>query len=189
MDYFSSELGIFNGEGYHGIEDGEGLSAEWRLTGHILGSGTHKRKKSSTYADVSFLGQWNANSNKSGANAEDLNWYGFHAVYNQPEFLLAAQYIATEDAASKYAGKGYSVNGELRLGEITDILSHVGIIGRYDYFEMDDNSGDKKRTIAGVTYKYNKYVEFIANYLGEKGSALDSDEKQDAFMLTTEVNW
>jgi hypothetical protein len=54
---------------------------------------------------------------------------------------------------------------------------------------MDDNSGDKKRTIAGVTYKYNKYVEFIANYLGEKGSALDSDEKQDAFMLTTEVNW
>jgi hypothetical protein len=189
MDYFSSELGIFNGEGYHGIEDGEGLSAEWRLTGHILGSGTHKRKKSSTYADVSFLGQWNANSNKSGANGEDLNWYGFHAVYNQPEFLLAAQYIATEDAASKYAGKGYSVNGELRLGEITDILSHVGIIGRYDYFDMDDNSGDKKRTIAGVTYKYNKYVEFIANYLGEKGSALDPDEEQDAFMLTTEVNW
>ena len=188
-DYFSSELGLFNGEGYHGIEDGEGLSAEWRLTGHIFGEGTHKRKKSSTYADVSFLGQWNANSNKSGANGEDLNWYGFHAVYNQPEFLFAAQYIATEDAASKYAGKGYSINGELRLGEITDILNNVGIIGRYDYFDMDDNSGDKKRTIAGVTYKYNKYVEFIANYLGEKGSALDLEDEQDAFMLTTEVNW
>ena len=186
-DYFSSELGLFNGEGYHGIEDGEGLSAEWRLTGHIFGEGTHKRKKSSTYADVSFLGQWNADSNKHG-NA-DLNWYGFHAVYNQPEFLLAAQYIDTEDAVLKYAGKGYSVNGELRLGELADELNKVGIIGRYDYFDMDDNSGDKKRTIAGITYKYNKYVEFIANYLGEKGSALDPDEEQDAFMLTTEVNW
>jgi len=188
-EHFSSELGLFNGEGYHGIEDGEGLSAEWRLTGHILGGGTHKRKKSSTYADVSFLGQWNANSNKSGADGEDLNWYGLHAVYNQPEFLLAAQYIATEDAASKYAGSGYSVNGELRLGELADELNYVGIIGRYDYFDMDDNSGDKKRTIAGITYKYNKYVEFIANYLGEKGSALDPDEEQDVFMLTTEVNW
>jgi hypothetical protein len=186
-DYFSSELGLFNGEGYHGIEDGEGLSAEWRLTGHIFGEGTHKRKKSSTYADVSFLGQWNADSNKHGN--EDLNWYGFHAVYNQPEFLLAAQYIATEDAASKYAGEGYSINGELRLGEIAEELNYVGIIGRYDYFDMDDNSGDKKRTIAGITYKYNKHVEFIANYLGEKGSALDPDEEQDAFMLTTEVNW
>jgi len=166
-DYFSSELGLFNGEGYHGIEDGEGLSAEWRLTGHIFGEGTHKRKKSSTYADVSFLGQWNADSNKHGN--EDLNWYGFHAVYNQPAFLLAAQYIATEDAASKYAGDGYSINGEIRLGELAEELNYVGIIGRYDYFDMDDNSGDKKRTIAGITYKYNKYVEFIANYLGEKG--------------------
>ncbi len=186
-DYFSSELGLFNGEGYHGIEDGEGLSAEWRLTGHIFGEGTHKRKKSSTYADVSFLGQWNADSNKHGN--EDLNWYGFHAVYNQPAFLLAAQYIATEDAHSKYAGDGYSINGEIRLGELAEELNYVGIIGRYDYFDMDDNSGDKKRTIAGITYKYNKYVEFIANYLGEKGSALDPDEEQDAFMLTTEVNW
>ena len=193
-EYFSSELGLFNGEGYHGIENGEGLSAEWRLTGHIFGTGTEKRKKSSTYADVSFLGQWNADSNKHGN--EDLNWYGLHAVYNQPAFLLAGQYIKTVDAADglngstkNYAGKGYSFNGEIRLGELAEELNYVGIIGRYDYFDMDNNSGDKKRTIAGITYKYNKYVEFIANYLGEKGSALDPDEEQDAFMLTTEVNW
>ncbi len=186
-EHFSSELGLFNGEGYHGIEDGEGLSAEWRLTGHILGGGTHKRKKSSTYADISFLGQWNADSNNH--KNEDLNWYGLHAVYNQPEFLFAAQYITTEDANSKYAGEGYSVNGELRLGTLANELNHMGVIGRYDYFDMEDNSGDKERTIAGLTYKYNKYVEFIANYLGEKGSALDLDEEQDAFMLSAEVNW
>jgi len=185
-DYFSSELGFFNGEGYHDEENGEGLSAEWRLTGHILGTGTEKRKKSSTYADVSFLGQWNADSNKHGN--EDLNWYGVHAVYNQPEFLLAAQYIKTQDAVAKYAGEGYSFNGAYRF---TD---EWGIIGRYDYFDMDasagdEYAGDKERTIAGVTYQYNKYVEFIANYLKEDGTALSDAAKQDAFMLSAEVNW
>ena len=183
MDYFSSELGIFNGEGYHGIEDGEGLSAEWRLTGHLLGGGTHKRKKSSTYADVSFFGQWNADSNKH-KNA-DLNWYGVHAVYNMPMFLVAGQWISTEDADIHYAGEGYSVNGEFRLGEVADEMKNVGIIGRYDSWEMEDGI-DKERTIAGLTYKYNKYVEFIANY---QGTEITGEDKEDAFMLTTEVNW
>jgi hypothetical protein len=180
-EYFSSELGLFNGEGYHGIEDGEGLSAEWRLTGHILGGGTHKSKAKNTYANVSFLGQWNADSNKH--KNEDLNWYGFHAVYNQPEFLLAAQYVATEDADSHYAGEGYSINGEYRF------MKDWNIIGRYDNFELDNTvNGEQTTTIAGVTYKYNKYVEFIANYLGE-GNYKDSGDDQDSIMLTAEVNW
>ena len=189
-NYFSSELGLFNGEGYHGeIENDENvnkLSAEWRLTAHLLGGGEHKRKKKHTYADVSFLGQWNTDSHKH--KDQDLNWYGFHAVYNQPEFLIAAQYIKTDSAATKYAGEGYSFNGAYRFNK------EWGIIGRYDYFEMDapagdEYAGDKERTIAGLTYQYNKYVEFIANYMKEDGTALSDTKKQDAFMFTAEVNW
>ncbi len=187
-EYFSSELGLFNGEGYHDIEDGNGLSAEWRLTGHILGGGTHKRKTSSTYADVSFLGQWNDQSAKHGD--EDLNWYGVHAVYNQPEFLIAAQYIDTVNAANgrygstkNYAGNGYSVNGEYRF------MHNWNIIGRYDNWELDNFSkGTQEMILAGVTYKYNKYIEFIANYLGE-GNKKNSNLDEDAFMLTAEINW
>lgn len=180
-EYFSSELGLFNGEGYHSIEDGEGLSAEWRLTGHILGGGVKKAKKKNTYANVSFLGQWNADSNKH--ENEDLNWYGFHAVYNQPEFLLAAQYIATQDAASKYAGTGYSVNGEFRF------MPKWNFIGRYDNFELDSTSnGKQSNTIAGITYMHNNYVEFIANYLGQENYK-NKGYDQDALMLTAEVNW
>ncbi|MCK5854650.1 MAG: hypothetical protein KAG56_05465, partial [Sulfurovaceae bacterium] len=48
LDNFSSELGVFNGEGYHNTEDGKGLSSEWRLTGHILGTGKKKRKEKVT---------------------------------------------------------------------------------------------------------------------------------------------
>jgi len=176
-EFFSSELGMFNGEGYHGQETGEGLSAEWRLTGHILGGGTHKAKKKYTYANVSFLGQWNEQSNSH--KGEDLNWYGVHAVYNQPLFLLAAQYIATEDAHSKYAGSGYSINAEVRF------MDRWNIIGRYDNFDLDSGV-EKERTIAGIAYKYNNYVEFIANYLGED---ISGKTETDAIMLTAEVNW
>ncbi|MFK5975687.1 MAG: hypothetical protein QM493_04170 [Sulfurovum sp.] len=180
-EYFSSELGLFNGEGYHGEEDGKGLSAEWRLTGHILGGGTHKAKKKNHYANISFFGQMNADSNKH-KNA-DLNWYGVHAVYNQPEFLLAGQYVTTESADAKYAGKGFSVNGEYRF------MKDWNIIGRYDSFEKDTNTnGEQTTAIAGLTYKYNKSVEFIVNYRGQTNNK-DSGNDQDAVMLTAEINW
>ena len=181
MPYFSSELGIFNGEGYHNKEDGDSMSGEWRLTGHILGTGKEKAKPSKTYANVSFFGQQNKNSNKH--KNEDLNWMGVHAVYNQPNFLVAAQYIDVQDADDKYKGDGYSVNGEYRVAE------DWNLIGRYDLFDMADNSGEKKRALAGVTYKYNHNVEFIANYLKEGGSALSSSDSQDAIMLTAQVEW
>jgi len=177
-DYFSSELGVFNGEGYHGIEDGDGMSAEWRLTAHLLGGGTHKHKSKNIYADISFFGQLNEKSNKH--KNEDLDWYGIHAVYNQPEFLVALQYVATENANVNYAGEGYSINGEYRF------MENWNIIGRYDNWEMDEDALTKERSIAGVAYKYNKNVEFIANYLGTDISDNYSD---NAIMLTAEINW
>ncbi len=175
-EYFSSEVGIFNGAGYHGVEDGEGMSAEWRATGHILGTGKEKRKKDVTYADVSFFGQMN--SKRDGV--DDLNWYGVHAVYNQPEFLVAAQYVSVDtDSIAKYVGDGYSVNGEYRA---TDTIN---LIARYDNWELD--SGEKReRTIAGVGYKYNKEVEFIVNY---QGTEITGKDKEDAIMLTAQVEW
>jgi hypothetical protein len=181
LEDFSSELGIFNGEGYHNEEDGQNLSFEWRLTGHLLGTGKQKAKKSLKYANVSFFGQQNQDSNKH--HNKDLNWYGIHAVYNQPEFLVAGQYIDVTDADPAYKGTGYSINGEYRVNH------KWNLIGKYDYFDMDDNSGDKKRAIAGVAYEYNKNVEFIANYLTEGGSKLSKAKTRDAIMLTAQVEW
>jgi phosphate-selective porin len=64
-----------------------------------------------------------------------------------------------------------------------------GLLGRYDNFKLDDQTEDnaeRKRTIVGIAYQYNKNVEFIANYLNENK---DDDTKTDALMLTAEVNW
>jgi hypothetical protein len=176
-EYFSSELGIFNGEGYHGVEDGNGLSGEWRLTGHLLGSGKKHVHKHDTYADVSFFGQYNTDYKAKG---DDFVWYGLHAVYNQPEFLLAGQYIQATDGGDSKEGIGYSVNGEFRFFQKWNLL------GRYDYFELDNVDEERERVLGGISYQYNKNVEFIVNYLKEE---VNNDTKTDAIMLSTEVNW
>jgi len=183
-DYFSSEVGIFNGEGYHGdAHDNEHLSGEWRLTGHILGTGKKHVHKHDTYANVSFFGQYNTEY-KEGQ--DDFIWYGVHAVYNQPEFLLSAQYVEATDGGDSKEGNGYSVNGEFRLDTFSDSMVDWNVIGRYDNFELDNLDEERERILAGISYKYNKYVEFIANYLKEE---VNDDTETDAFMLTAEVNW
>jgi len=148
---------------------------------YILGTGKQKAKKSLKYANVSFFGQQNKESNKHGN--EDLNWMGVHAVYNQPEFLVSAQYIDVADGIDSKRGKGYSVNGEYR---VTD---KYNLIARYDNFKQDIDSKERKRSLVGVAYEYNKNVEFIANYLKEGGDALDSTKTRDAVMLTAAVEW
>lgn len=178
-DYFTSELGIFNGEGYHGTLPTENkLSAEWRLTGHLLGTGKNKEKADETYANVSFFGQHNTDYK---GNGEDFNWYGVHAVYNQPEFLLAAQYVKATKGGSSVEGDGWSVNGEYR------VMKDWNLIGRYDKYELDSDI-DRKRTIAGIAYEYNKNVELIANWQKTDVSGT-SGFKDDALMLTAAIEW
>ncbi len=184
-EYFSSELGIFNGAGYHGVEDGEGLRAAWRLTGHIFGTGKKHVHKSDTYADVSFFGQYGQDEAKVGNADGDYSWYGVHAVYNQPEFLFAAQYIKADKADASRQGDGWSVNGEFRLSAISDSLNDWNVIGRYDDYTLDTDI-EKTTTIAGLAYRYNKYVEFIADY---QKNTKDNTEDKDAFMVTAEINW
>jgi len=181
-EYFSSELGIFNGEGYHGkTDDNTDLSGEWRLTAHLLGTGTKHVHKSDTYANISFFGQYNTNYKETTTSGpkDDFVWYGLHAVYNQPEFLVAAQYVEATDGGVGKEGNGWSLNGEFRFAEKWNLL------GRYDSFDLD--AGDEKeRKIVGLAYKYNKNVEFIANYLNEE---INNNTKTDAVMLTAEVKW
>ncbi|MEA3522870.1 MAG: hypothetical protein U9R50_07825, partial [Campylobacterota bacterium] len=110
--YFTSELGIFNGEGYHGQNDsgdvsiGDGVSAEWRATVAALGNGEKKRKPlKDSYLDASFFGQYNMNNSKNEGTidakteAQTYVWYGAHAVYNMPSFLISAQYVVSENDA------------------------------------------------------------------------------------------
>jgi hypothetical protein len=191
LDYFSSELGVFNGEGYHGLIDKDadnGLSAEWRLTANLLGTGKKHVHKHDTYADVSFYGQYNTEYEKKGDPlSHDFIWYGLNAVYNQPEFLIAANYLKATEADVDFKGSGWSVNGELRLLTFDESLVDWNIIGRYDRWNLDAFDDPRENIIAGLSYQWNKNIEFIANYLGEKDPR--NELESDKLMFTAEVNW
>ena len=197
---FSSEIGVFNGEGYHESQVGDGLSKEWRLTWHILGTGKVHHPK--TYANISYFGQINSEfkgRKDIAGNSVDLKWQGIHGVYANQNFLIAGQYIKVSDGnyydgGKKYVeGKGYSVNGSYKFAPRWEVLA------RYDEFKFDadgrtsasSDAEKNKRTLAGISYKYNKNVKFILNGINEKQTAFNGSDKkkQNYAMLTAEVKW
>jgi len=218
-EFFSSEIGLFNGEGYHADKDAANqenstdLSFEWRLTGHILGSGTKLGKNDrtkDTYANLSTYGLISKNHKDASAALNDAaeydrSIYGLHAVYNQPEFLIAGQYYVAKDKAQNEAlgdgkeYKGWSINAEIRPMEDWTVLA------RYDVSDIDKvahgtgiktKAQDMKQTLLGVAYKYNKNVSFIASgkHITDatetaEAATLDKVKEKDVYMLTTEVKW
>jgi hypothetical protein len=174
--YFDSELGLFNGEGYHSPQLSKDMSFEWRTTAHILGVNGKDKEKKLTYWDASFFGQYNkshkgvdTDNNSIDDRFDDLVFYGLHTVYNQPSFLISAQYIYSDDTAenatyvSEQAGDGYSVNGEVRLGADKDIR----LLARYDSWTPTALSGEseyeQKTYIAGAAWDQNKNIQWVAN--------------------------
>lgn len=191
-DYFSSEMGLFNDSGYHGVKTGSGQSFEWRLTAHLLGTGKkHVHATKDSWANVSFYGRYLAGID-SGRSKN--NMLGIHAVYNNPMFLIAG-HIMTNDApnSSGKDGHGWSINGEIRP------IDKVSFLARYDYWKVNkqykDISGNtysdytRQNIIAGVAYQYNKYVKFILNTIYFDPNNHESSDKSIDYMLTAEVKW
>ena len=203
--YFTSEFGIFNGEGYHGSNDnggandeelGDGLSAEWRMTAAILGNGENKRKPlKDTYFDASFFGQYNMdnshNADTSG-NMADYQFFGLHTVYNRPSFLVSAQYVdSSNDLANTtdWNGKGYSFNGTYRIGA----KKQYSLVARYDNWKNEDSTtGVKDDTennyIYGVAWQQNKNVKWLLS--GQTYDVKENNAKDyTSAMITAEVHW
>jgi hypothetical protein len=189
--YFDADIGIFNGEGYHSDQNNaNGLSAEWRLTSHILG--TKGKPTKTTYFDASFFGQYNvAHKEVDGIN-EDLIFMGLHTVYNQPSFLVAAQYINSLDTkdgsgVSGQAGSGFSLNGEYRLGDHKEYR----VLARYDSWTKTlENSSDEEANtgiIVGTAWEQSKNVEWVANVTVTDNT--DDQYDTTAYMVTAEVKF
>ncbi len=201
--YFTSEMGIFNGEGYHDHDTGKGVSAEWRLTAALLGNGNKKRHaRKSTYWDLSFWGQYNMDNSKNDDTTYKI--YGFHTVYNTPSFLISAQYniaqndndIASNDLKHRmhHNGKGYSVNADYRFGE----GYQFDLFARYDHWTAENPTTNEKfdidHTLYGIAWEQNKNVTWYLN--GKHYDPVDgvnyegkNKKKFDAVMLTAEINW
>lgn len=185
-EYFSSEIGVYNGEGYHSetANSNTDLSFEARLTAHILGTGKNKKPKpqEDSYADISFLMQYSTEHKNTN---NDLKWYGIHAVYNQPLFLLAGMYLKSDNDNGEYEGKGWSINGEFRP------VKEWSILARYDKWDVEEIGEEKTRKeyIVGAVYNFNKNVKLIGNIFGiDPDDSKDNDE-EIRYMFTAEVKW
>lgn len=198
--YFSSEIGMFNGEGYHNKEDGKGNSLEWRATAHILGTGKKQKDKYTTvtYWDASFFGQYNLASTKHAdsntPNTDDLIWGGLHTVFNTPEFQASAQYVKSQDDSDdatkvyKYAGSGYSAHAVARFGEQKEIAAFA----RYDKWTPEQPSGtataDQRTYIVGASWQQNHNVQWVANVTTTDIDA-GSIKNGNSYMITAQVEF
>ena len=189
--YFSSEIGVYNGEGYHvdqPVAAGNnaatmGMDYEARLTAHLLGTGTDYNLKH-TYFDLSLLGK----ESKAQSAGNDLEYVGVHSVFNMENFLIAGQYIQANDtngaanAVSTGSGNGYSINTEGRMGD----KDQYHVFARYDKWTPAVVSGatkyDKRTYILGGAYDMSKNIQLQAN-------VITIDNQNDKKALTSNMNY
>ncbi len=210
--YFGSEVGLFTGEGYHNVEDGKGISFEWRATAHILGEKGKDKQTTKTYWDASFFGQYNMDNHKytqqpAGGTVkenQDLIWGGLHTVFNMPSFMIAAQYIKSQntmDAPDVYskAGEGYNAHAVYRFGDDKQFR----VVGRYDAWTPEEKYGagsdetlTKHTYYGGFVWEQNRNIEWVANVLtydndvaanGDKASG--AQDNSTNYMLTAQVSF
>jgi hypothetical protein len=200
--YFDADYGIFNGEGYHSVSNGNGMSFEWRATAHILGVSGKDKQTKKTYWDASFYGQYNK-GHKTGTlvngstENQDLIFGGLHTVYNQPNFLIAAQYVKSLDTSdtpyvvSAQAGEGYSINGEYRMGADKEYR----LIARYDAWTKEQAAGTAEPQdssyILGGAWHQNHNLEWVANVIVTDNDAGSDKEEANGtqYMVTAEVKF
>ncbi len=187
--FFSAEYGIFNGEGYDHIgqsdkgNNGNKPSFEGRITFSPFGTGNkHVNPLKDEYLDISLHGV--DSIDHRGAD-KDLTIYQLHAVYNQPLFLVAGQYIKSSWIDnSEQDGYGYSFNFEVR-----PLLEHrISFFGRYDNWNSDNNQFDRKQYIYGVAWYMNKYIKWIVNAINtdyDKNNTRD----ENRYMLTADLEF
>ena len=207
-EYFSSEVGIFNGEGYHDNSDGDGVSAEWRFTGHILGKHKKDAQNTETYWDASFYGQYNMKNHKyqDFNENQDLVWGGLHTVFNMPMFMLGAQYVESQNTIDSItgvtnpiynkAGKGYNAHAIFRLGD----EKQFRLVARYDHWTpeklVDTEELSKNTYYAGFVWEQSDNVEWVANYLqyandlsANNVMAVNAKDNSSSYMLTAQVKF
>lgn len=196
--YFSSEIGLFQGEGYHDEQVSNGVSFEWRTTAHLLGVNGKGNATKKTYWEASFYGQYNMDhyeyTNSAGNDAyDDLIFYGLHTVFNTPSFQIAAQYVYSDNTSdelghvSKGAGDGYNAHILGRFGE----KKQFATFARYDTWTPDAVSGateqEQKTYTVGASWQQNKNIQWVANMVTVDND--DKDDNYDAYMLTAEVKF
>ena len=141
---------------------------------------------------------------------QDLVWGGLHTVFNMPSFMIAAQYIQTQDTMDKpdvyrKAGNGFNAHAVVRFGD----EKQFRVVGRYDTWKPDavetlagklyiDNKDDltKNTYYLGFVWEQNENVEWVANVISYDNDIADNGQRAtdaqangEQYMITAQLSF
>ncbi|MHC1705590.1 MAG: hypothetical protein AB9846_16945 [Tenuifilaceae bacterium] len=144
----SMAIGVYNGGGYHALEENNNKTFQWRftlrpLTNHLPG------------LQLSYLGA--TGKGNTSLNPE-WNLRSGHLSYEHQRFILTGQIYKSkgdfEGILSDSTGNAYNNNGYSLFSEVKLFEKKISIFGRYDFqkVNMDGNFINSKRLIGGIAY-------------------------------------
>ena len=158
----SFQLGMFNGGGYHGVDNNNTMALEGRLTLRPLPDVVPGLQ----FSALGITGKGNT------AAVPDWNVLNGMVSYESQFFNATGQYYtgtgnqkgtAVDGAGNSLDQRGYSAFAELRIPEHKE----YSFFSRYDRFETDSNHAAadiRKRFIIGFAWQFFKGNYWVVNY-------------------------
>lgn len=158
--YGSIAFGLYNGGGYHAIENNSNKTFEGRLTLRPLPDVVPGLQFS--YHGVVGAGN-NVGATDWNVNLLFASWESEHLVLTGQHYRGVGNFKATAVDANEeaLAQQGFSVFGEWRIAP-----RQFSLIGRYDSFDAtpSSDSGGGSRFIAGAAYHFNDHSMLLLDY-------------------------
>ncbi|OQX95584.1 hypothetical protein B6I21_04685 [candidate division KSB1 bacterium 4572_119] len=175
-------IGVFNGGGYHAIEQNTNKVLETRLTLRPF----HGFFPGLLFSYFGAFGKGNTELAPDWV----LN-SGFVSLENRYFVLTGTYYEGKGNSFGSCIDEnnrplnqsGYSAFSELKL-----MCNRVSIFGRYDFFAIEDETGDTKneRYIVGTAYHFERGCKILLDY--DYGKLVNSEETKDSlFELAIEI--
>ena len=184
-------IGVYNGGGYHAVENNYGKVVEGRLTVRPMPDPVPGLQ-------FSVFGVSGRGNQPDETSLPPPTWEVLAGMvsYESPRLVLTAQYeqgkgnqkgSAVRPDGTALPHEGYSVFTEIRL----DRDQKFSLIGRYDRFDTDrDNpaSDTTTRWIAGVAWRFHKGNYWLLDYDRLEHSAADL-ETEDRIQLSLQIKY
>ena len=182
--YGSMAIGIYNGGGYHALEENKNKSIETRISIRPL-------PQVVPGLQISYHGAYGKGNIKN-----EPEWtlnMGFFS-WDHENFVITGTYYkgvgnfngsAIDTLGNPYDQDGYSVFGEYTIQKL-----NIGLMGRYDFFRQKRNRVVEKgkRYICGIAYYFYEQCKFLLDYDVYKEDAFLED-KISQFQVALEVQF
>ncbi len=184
--YGSISIGLYNGGGYHAIEENRNKTFESRLSLRPLPA----LLPGLQFSYHGIIGR--GNTRESPECRVSLGMMSYETKYA----VLAAQYITGKGdisgeklavADSAFNNSGYSVFGELKIPETS-----FTVFGRFDHFETElENVMDRKNTVilGGIGYYFTSKSIIVVDVDYELIESPGTREEEISAQISVEINF